>query len=221
MELKMNVFLKNIPLFTGLHEPELAVLSSDGVRKPFPRNALIIQQGAAGDALFIVLSGKVKVFLTSEDGKEVTLSTLGPGDFVGEMALIDNEPRSAGVMTMEPSEFFILSRADFRTALQSNANLAINLMKGLCQRLRITDDKIGALALLDVYGRVARTLMQLAKPRDGQYVVTERISQQEIANMVGASREMVNRIFRDLTAAGHIRMEEGRIVVNQSAIATH
>lgn len=212
----MSVALQNIPLFSGLPEPDVQFLLKLATPRNFTKNALVIREGAEGESLFIVTAGKVKVFLNDDNGKEIILSVLGPGDFIGELALIDDDARSASVMTMEPSEFLVLSKQTFRDHLRKNPDLAMNIMRVLATRLRSADQMIGSLALMDVFGRVARTLTQLAKPAEGRLVVTDRYTQQDIANMVGASREMVSRIFRDLTMAGLIQVEHGQIVVNES-----
>lgn len=212
----MSVVLQNIPLFSGLPDPDVQSLLKLATPRGFAKNALVIREGAEGESLFIVTAGKVKVYLNDDHGKEIILSVLGPGDFIGELALIDDDARSASVMTMEPSEFLVLPKQAFRDHLRRNPDLAMNIMRVMATRLRAADQMIGSLALMDVFGRVARTLTQLAKPADGRMVVTDRYTQQDIANMVGASREMVSRIFRDLTVAGLIQVEHGQIVVNES-----
>lgn len=211
----MTHVMRNIPLFSGLGDEELGVLLRYAVRKTVPRNTLLFEQGAPGDALYVINRGKVKVVLSDADGKEVILSVLGPGDFFGEMALIDDEPRSAGVVTMEASEFYIISKSDFRTCVAKQPELATNLMRHLSRRLRIADQKIGSLALMDVYGRVAGTLLQLAETEGDKRVLTGRYTQKDIASMVGASREMVSRIFRDLTEAGFIELDGDRIILHE------
>ncbi len=212
----MSVALQNIPLFSGLPDQDVQSLLKLAMPRNFAKNALVIREGAEGESLFIVTVGKVKVYLNDDNGKEIILSVLGPGDFIGELALIDDDSRSASVMTMEPSEFLVLPKAAFRDHLRKNPDLAMNIMRVLATRLRAADQMIGSLALMDVFGRVARTLTQLAKPAEGRLVVTDRYTQQDIANMVGASREMVSRIFRDLTTAGLIQVEHGQIVVNEA-----
>ncbi len=210
----LHATIGHVPLFSGLGDGEIDLLRQVGIKKTFAKGTLLMSEGGHGESLFIVQTGKVKVFLSDPDGKEVILSILGPGDFIGEMALIDNEPRSAGVMSMEAVELFVISKADFRSCLAKNPELAANLMKGLCQRLRAADRHIESLALMDVYGRVARALLDLAEHADGKLVINQRLTHKDIGNMVGASREMVSRIFRDLTNAGYIRVEDRRIIVN-------
>jgi len=211
-----SAVLQNIPLFSGLTEADVHALLTLATPRQFARHALVIREGTEGESLFLVTEGKVKVYLNDENGKEIILSVLGPGDFIGELALIDDDARSANVMTMEPSEFLVLPKQAFRDHLRKNPDLAMNMLRVLSARLRAADQMIGSLALMDVFGRVARTLTQLARPAEGRMVVTDRYTQQDIANMVGASREMVSRIFRDLTAAGLIQVEHGQIVVNES-----
>ncbi len=210
----MRATMGHIPLFSGLGQDEIELLLRAGTKKSFAKNTLLMSEGSRGESLYVVQQGKMKVFLSDPDGKEVILSILGPGDFIGEMALIDDEPRSAGVMTMEAAELFVISKPDFTSCLAKNPELAANLMKGLCQRLRAADRHIESLALMDVYGRVARTLLQLAQQSDGRLVINQRLTHKDIGNMVGASREMVSRIFRDLANSGYIRIEDRRIVIN-------
>lgn len=207
------LFLRHVPLFSGLDDAELEALARSGTHKTFGKQACLIHQGADGHSLYVVLRGKVKVVLADQNGKEITLSVLHPGDFVGEMALIDDEPRSASVIAVENTDCFVLSRHEFRQCLARNSNLALNLIKGLCRRLRATDRQVGDLALRDVYERVWHTLHQMARPERDRRVIPGRLSQQEIANMVGASREMVNRVLRDLTQEGRIEITDGRIVI--------
>jgi len=211
----MTNIMKNIPLFSGLGDAELGVLFRYAVKKTVSRNSLLFTQGGPGDALYVIQRGKVKVVLSDVDGKEVILSVLGPGDFFGEMALIDDEPRSASVMTMENSEFYIISKDDFRACVATQPELATNLMRHLSRRLRAADQKIGSLALMDVYGRVAGTLLQLAERDGDKRVLTGRYTQKDIASMVGASREMVSRIFKDLTEAGFIEQDGERTIVHE------
>ena len=211
----MSQIMKNIPLFSGLGDEDLAVLFRYAVKKTVARNTLLFSQGSPGDAMYTIQRGKVKVVLSDADGKEVILSVLGPGNFFGEMALIDDEPRSAGVMTMESSEFYVISKSDFRTCIATQPELATNLMRHLSRRLRVANQKIGSLALMDVYGRVAGTLLQLAENDGDKRVLTGRYTQKDIASMVGASREMVSRIFKDLTEAGFIEVDDDRIILHE------
>lgn len=210
-----TTMLRNIPLFSDLSEPDLAVLSSHTNTKKFPKNAIIINEGDRTDSLYVILSGKVRAFLSDEHGKEIVLDIEGPGEYFGEIALLDEAPRSASVMTVEPCTFAIISKDDFKECLSKHPDIAINLIRELTRRIRLLTNNVKGLALRDVYGRVARTLSSLAKEENGQQAIPEKLTQQEIANMVGASREMVSRILKDLTSGGYIKIENRRITIRR------
>lgn len=213
--------VQNIPLFSGLSSAELEEITAITAKRSFPKNNVIINEGDETDSLYLILSGKVKVVLSDEDGKEVTISILEPNDYFGELALIDDEPRSARVVTMEQCQFSVINQSDFTRVLDNNPGLVRNLLKGLTKRLREANKNIESLALMDVYGRVARTLLQFAKPEEnGTKVIHEKLTQKDIASMVGASREMVSRIFKDLTTGGYITIESGIITINEK-LPTH
>ena len=209
------MLLRNIPLFATLGDTELAQITAEASMRQFPKNKVIMSEGEKSDSLYTIVAGKVKVLISDEEGKEIILSMLGPGEFFGEMALFDNEPRSATVITMEPSTFNVISQGDFMRCVAGNPQIAKALLQALARRLREADRKISSLALMDVYGRVARTLLELAKDENGKLVVRQNLSQQDIANMVGASREMVNRILKDLALGGYIEVESKYIVINE------
>jgi CRP/FNR family cyclic AMP-dependent transcriptional regulator len=205
--------LKSVPLFASLAPEELQALGSMIMRRSAPRGSAIVREGEAADALFVVVTGRVKVMVGESDGKETILSILGAGEFFGEMGLIDDNPRSATVLAVEPCELLVITRRDFRRCLVENARLAMAVMRVLVQRLREADRKIGSLAMLDVYGRVARLLLDMSESVDGQRVITRRISKQDIAKMIGASREMVHKVMRDLQVSGYIEMQGSTIVL--------
>ncbi|MBI4123488.1 MAG: cyclic nucleotide-binding domain-containing protein, partial [Betaproteobacteria bacterium] len=150
-------------------------------RRSATRATTIMAGGDAIDSLYIVLSGRLKVMMSDSDGKEVILSILGPGEFFGEMGLIDDEPRSASVVTLEPCELLSIAKRDFRKCLAENFEMAMAVMRGLVRRLREADRKIGSLALLDVYGRVSRLLLDMAEVVNGEKIVTKRLPKQDIA----------------------------------------
>lgn len=206
--------LENVHLFSGLPEKELAELEKHGVVKSFKKNTIVINQDDESYSLYVILSGSVKVFISSEDGREAVLNHQGAGDYFGDLALIDKQPRVASVITTEPSTFMIISREDFMSCLAKNPEIAINLIRPLTSRIRMLAQNVSSLALLDVYGRVARVLLQEAEEVDGK-MVTEKLTQQEIADMVGASRAMVSRILKDLRTGGYISIEKKRITINQ------
>jgi CRP/FNR family cyclic AMP-dependent transcriptional regulator len=183
------------------------------MEKNYPKNAVVLTEGEMGDSLYIIESGRVKVFIGDEDGREIILKILGPGDFFGEMSLVDKQPRSASVTSLDASVFHILSHNAFEKCVEQAPRIATLVMNVLAQRVREADKKIGTLALMDVYGRVASTLLELAVFTNGKLMVGERLSQQDLANMVGASREMVNRILKDLADRGFIAVESKSITI--------
>ncbi|HHC72596.1 MAG TPA: Crp/Fnr family transcriptional regulator [Thiotrichales bacterium] len=207
--------LENIPLFSTLDPAEREAICSHTITKSYPRNTIIINEGDTTQSLYIILEGKVKVFLSDSGGKEVTINMQGPGEYFGELALLDESPRSASIMTMEPSKFAIISKDDFDKVLTNNPTIALKLIRELTGRIRHLTENVKNLALLDVYGRVARTLLDLAEESDepGVLVIRQKLTHQEIANMVGASREMVSRILKDLTLGGYIRVEGRQITI--------
>src|SRR6266849_1018254 len=175
---RRNTFMKNricrlttdIPILSGLGNTQLADLLNGATRKSFAKHTLLIQEGSPSDALYMIERGKAKVFLASSSGKEVILSVLGPGEYVGEMALIDDEPHSAGVMTLTDTDCLVVSKVSFKDHLAKNTDIAIALLRQLSQRLREADQCIGSLALMDVCGRVAHALLRLAKPLGNELV---------------------------------------------------
>ena len=176
--------LKNIPLFSSLNDEELAEIEKVAVKKTFPKNTILFSEGDSTDALYVICEGKVKVTIDDNEGKEIILSIIGAGEYFGEMALLDDEPRSASVVTKEATQLLIIPKKDFMDIVSSNP-ITFNLLKDLVKRLREANKKIESLALLDVYGRVARILNQFAKPHDGKMVIEEKLTHQEIANMIG------------------------------------
>jgi CRP/FNR family cyclic AMP-dependent transcriptional regulator len=185
-------------------------------RRSLTRGATVMVAGDQTDSLYIILSGRLKVMMSDAEGKEVILSILGPGEFFGEMGLIDDSPRSASVVAIEPCELLAIAKRDFNKCLAENFEMAMAVMRGLVRRLREADRKIGSLALLDVYGRVARLLLDMAENVDGQKMVTKRLPKQDIAKMIGASREMVSRVMKDLQLGGYIEMRGSSIVLHDS-----
>lgn len=198
---------------SGLTDPMVRELAERGQVRSFPKNAVIINEGDKGESLFVILSGRVKVYVSDDDGREMVLDIHGPGDYVGEMAL-DGRPRSASVMTLEPTTCSIVTREDLRAAIAANPDVAMSLIATLIDRARIATDNVKNLALMDVYGRVARLLLQLARDDGtGALVIPERMTQQDIADRVGASRDMISRIFKDLTVGGYVTVENRSITI--------
>jgi CRP/FNR family cyclic AMP-dependent transcriptional regulator len=205
--------LRNVALFSGLDDAELEKLSKVSGRKRAERGAFVVRAGENTDSLYILLAGRAKVTNTDEEGREIILAWLGPGEFFGEMGLIDGSPRSANVVAAEPCELLFLSKEAFQRCLQDNFQVTQKLMKTLVLRLREADRKIESLALLDVYGRVARLLLDMSEVVEGRRVVKKKISKQDMAKMIGASREMVSKVMRDLELSGYIRYEDDVLVI--------
>ena len=212
------MFFKGIPLFSGLSDSEHGLLVQVAVRKNYPRNSLIIQQGDIGESLYLLRRGRAKVYLSEPSGREVILAFLGPGDFLGEMALIDDEPCSASVMTTEESEFVSVNKKDFLRVLASSPSMAVNLLKAMSGRLRESNQQIESLALKDVHARVQQVLRQISEPEGGDLVVPARFTHRDIASMVGASREMVTRVLGALEQSGFVRVDGRRIALSGQAI---
>lgn len=207
--------LEQIDLFAGLNDTQLANLYQRLRPRSFTANSVVVHEGDDGSGLFVVQSGSLKVFLTDQDGREVTLSLLDPGDYFGELALLDGAPRSASVMAVTRSELLQLPRAAFLTMLDEYPACMQVVIRNLVARIRELTDNVRSLALLDVFGRIARVFDTLAVDKDGLRVIERRLTQQELANIIGASREMVNRILRDLITGGYIEIDQHRLILRK------
>ena len=207
------MFFKGIPLFADLSESDHNLLVQVAVRRSFPRHTLVIQEGDPGQSLYLLRKGRAKVYIGDEGGREVIVAILGPGDFFGELALIDDAQCSANVMTLEESEFVSIGKREFRQVLASSPGMAIHLLKVLASRLREADMQIEGLALKDVQARVLQALQTLAEPEGNERVIPARITHRDIAAMVGASREVVTRIFRSLEERGIVRVDGRRVAL--------
>lgn len=202
----------------ALGKNELDVLFRNGQQEFYEKNVTIITEGGHSNSAYLINSGKVKVFLSDEQGKEIVLSELEAGEYFGEMALIDKDERSAGVMTMEYAELTVISQKSFRECLQSNPDISERIVLGLVTNLREANKKIASLVFIDTYGRVANMLLALAKDQDGLLVVDEKPTHQHIANVVGASREMITRILKNMVADGHINIEGRQILIKRKTV---
>jgi CRP/FNR family transcriptional regulator, cyclic AMP receptor protein len=207
--------LRSVPLFRQVAETDLQALAQMVHARDFPKGNVILSQGDEGQALFLIRRGQVKVSVLAEDGREVILSVLGPGSFFGEMALLDDEPRSAHVIAMEDTTILQLRREDFRNRLKAAPELAVSLLRELSRRLRRADDTIASLMLLDVNGRVAHLLLELAKEEGGEggTRITRRLTHASIGQMVGASRETVSRTMRNLVLRNVVGVTRREIVL--------
>ncbi|MBK7356957.1 cyclic nucleotide-binding domain-containing protein [Propionivibrio sp.] len=207
--------LQNIPMFAGLPDAQLEQIARMAVSRKVARNTTIVYVGDSTDSLFVLVSGSAKVLNRDAEGNEVILCLLGEGECFGEMGLIDGSPRSADVVTNEPCELLVIAKVDLMKALADNFDLCLNIMKSLVLRLREANRKIESLALMDVYGRVAKLLLDFSEKEHGIRVIRRKVTKQDMAKMVGASREMVSRVMKDLERSGYIRVEAGRIVLNE------
>lgn len=207
--------LENIPLFKDVPSEALAVLSAGAVRRTLRRNATVISEGDQTDSLYIIESGRVRVFSNNDEGKEFILATMGPGEYFGELALIDDGPRSASVMTLETSVFVTISKEDLTAWLMKRPENAMGMLKAMAIRLRGITEDLTCLALEDVYGRVVRLLMRGAQQQDG-LLLTEAMTQQDIADRVGASREMVSRILQELKRGEYISAHGKRLSIEKA-----
>ncbi|THF64365.1 Crp/Fnr family transcriptional regulator [Pseudothauera rhizosphaerae] len=210
-----TIALKTFPLFQGLSEEVLAAVAHCSMMRRFPRGQAVVLAGDRSDFVYFVLTGSLKVVVSDEDGREVILSILGQGELFGEMAIFGEQPRSASVVAVTPSDLVMIPKQDFRQIMKDNFDVAWRIMCNLAERLRNADRKIESLALMDVYGRVARLLLEMAEEHDGRMVVVRKISKQDIAKMIGASREMVSRVMKDLSVQGLIEESERGIVLRE------
>jgi CRP/FNR family transcriptional regulator, cyclic AMP receptor protein len=209
--------LRTVPIFSELSEADIAALARLTSRRPCPKDTVVFFENEEGDSFFIIVDGRIKVTILGDDGREVILSVLSRGDFFGEMALLDNEPRSATAIAVEDTELLSLHRNDFQSVLADNRSIMSALIKILTARLRRANHQISTLALLDVYGRVARVIVDTARDegkrlKDGR-IAFRRATHQEIANRIGTTRETVTRMLKDLERQGLIHIDGKEVVV--------
>ena len=204
--------LAQVPLFSELGDSELTAIANMATTRSLPANSVVVNEGDQTNSLYVINSGKVKIYLADENGKEVMLGISGPGEYFGEMVL-DGGPRSASVMTLEPSKFSIIQKEDLEKYLHNHPEVALNIIKHLINRIRALTDNVKSLALLDVYGRFRKLLLDLAIEEDGKMVIKEKLTQKDMANRVGSSREMISRILRELTVGGYIEINQKKISI--------
>ena len=209
------IALKTFPLFHGLSEEVLATVARAAMMRRIPRGQTVVNAGDRPDYVYFVLTGSLKVVVSDEDGREVILSILGQGELFGEMGIFDEQPRSASVIAVVASDLVMIPKHDFRQIMHDNFDIAWRIMCNLVERLRDADRKIESLALMDVYGRVAKLLLDVSEIHDGRRIIPRRLTKQDIAKMIGASREMVSRVMKDLEGSGYILVDDGQIVLNE------
>ena len=205
--------IRRVPLFSMLTEAQAQTIAESVTKQRFRRGELIVESGKKSNALFIILNGRAHVVATDSRGREAILANFKQGDYIGEMSLIDNQPHSASVRTEVQTDVLVLGRAQFARILPENAAMTYAIMKVLVQRLRHADRKIESLALMDVYGRVAADV-----DANGVMFIKDKVSRQNIAKTVGASREMVSRVMKDLEDKGYIENRpDGSLCIRQNS----
>lgn len=212
----MKPALTNIPLFSNMQYENLQLLSSQIQLRKFPKNSIIIAEGEQSDSLYIVNQGEVKIYISDDEGKEMPLRILGPGDYFGELAILDQKPRSASAITLRDSNFSVITSKDFMQCLQCNPEIAINLLQILASCLRDATESQRQLALMDVYSRLIITLQTLSREENGINILEPKPTQQDIASKIGASREMVSRILKYLKDNGYIEITRTSIIIKNA-----
>ena len=214
-------YLKQVDIFASLSDEDIHELAGIVRRRTFRSGEVIFHRDDPGQVLYIIKEGKVKICLISPDGQEISLVVFGKGEYFGELALLDGLPRSADAIALEKVECYTLQRSDFHKAIMKNPKISIQVLEILSQRLRRTDQQVEDLIFLDVYGRVAKKLLDLAdthgtKVEDG-IRIDVRLTQQELASMVGASRESVNKVLGYFTDKQFISTDKHRITLHRMA----
>ncbi len=208
--------IRRVPLFSMLTKEQAQSVADSVVKRRYRRGELIVEHGRKSNALFILLTGRARVLTADSRGREVILAVLESGDYVGEMSLIDNEPHSATVRAEVQTDMLVLGRAEFARCLPESSSLAHAILRGLVQRLRNADRQIESLALLDVYGRVARSLLDMAEDEGDSRIIRGKVSRQDLAKVVGASREMVSRVMKDLEERGIVQtLDNGSVLIKE------
>jgi CRP/FNR family transcriptional regulator, cyclic AMP receptor protein len=210
-------FLRNVPIFADLEEKDLLKIAKLGTRQKYKKGNIVVLEQESGAALFVIISGKVKVVRMDEEGREVILSMFGPGEFFGEMSLLDGMARSASVVATVKSELFMIHRRDFLELLHQFPTVAILLLAELAMRLRKADMQIKSLSLKDAAGRVANVLLILADDigifRKGKVEIDDLPLQQDIANMAGTSRETVSRMIHQFIEDGEVQLKGNKLTI--------
>jgi CRP/FNR family cyclic AMP-dependent transcriptional regulator len=195
-----------------LPQPLLDAIAPHGSTRSFAANAILINEGDTTDSLYILLAGRVKVYASSEDGRELVLAEYGPGEYFGELS-IDGEKRSASIKALEACSCRVVQGSELRQFLADHPDFAMHLTRKLIRMVRRLTGQARSIALQDVYGRMVRVLTELSEPAGEERVLRHKLTQQDIADRIGSSREMVNRVMKELTAGGYIAQRNGRLVI--------
>jgi CRP/FNR family transcriptional regulator, cyclic AMP receptor protein len=212
--------LRKIPFLSKIADGVLLTLAEKAKSAKFPKQATIVMEGDETSSLYIILSGKVRVFSSDDKSKEVTLLIQEPGSYFGEIALLSDEPRSASVVTLEPTVCAVISKSDFISWLMVNPDVAITLLGVLSEKIRQLTDKVRLMALSNVYERTVKALQAMSVVEGNLNVIHNRPTQQELASMVGASREMINKIMHELTKGGYVTIEDKLMLINKKLPAS-
>ncbi|HUP98143.1 MAG TPA: Crp/Fnr family transcriptional regulator [Usitatibacter sp.] len=197
-----------------LSDADLAEMGRHGIVREYRDRTMVVTEGERTDALYVILAGRLRAFVSEANGREAVLSVMGPGEYFGELAY-DRGPRSASVVTLEPSRLLVVPHAEFAAFVERNPAFANHFIHKLIHHVRTLTENVRSLALMDAYGRVARLLLENAVTKNGQQYIPERLTQSDIASRVGCSREMVSRIFKDLVQGNYISLAPDRIVINR------
>src|SRR5687767_3632957 len=215
-------FFRKFDLFSELDDKELGTIAAVAKSRRYAKDDVVFHESESGDVFCLIREGKVKVTMISPEGKEIILSMMGPGDFFGEMALLDDEPRSATVVALEPLDVVTIWRSDFLSILQENFSITRKVLAEISRRLRKMSTRAESLATMDVYGRLARFFIDLAKesgkPLENGYVAVTRPTHQAIANMIGTSRETVSRLIHDLMRQDLLLSEGKTVYLRKTAL---
>lgn len=220
MQQEVLANLKRITFLANLSDDKLEALAAKARAVKFPKHSIIISEGDETRSLYIIVSGKVRIFSSDDKNKEVTLLIQEAGSHFGELALLSDEPRSASVQTLEPTSCAMISKPDFLFWLEANPDVAIALLGVLSEKIRFLTEKVKQMALSNVYERTIKALQEIAEKHDDLLIVRNRPTQQELANMVGSSREMINKIMKELTKGGYVVVKDDQLIMKSKLPAS-
>ena len=205
--------LQDLDLFEGVPETDIGALENHAVLRRYPKNTIVVMEDDTQSQLFVIRSGKVRVFANDEEGKQVTLKHMGPGEYFGELSVLDRHPRSASIASLTDVELLTIAGETFRDVALAHPKLLMSVAEHLVSTVRGLTESVKDMALLDVYGRVTRVLQRLSE--EGTHSGEPKVTHQDIANMVGASREMVSRVMKELVRGDYIDLTGGRVQINK------
>jgi len=203
--------LKQVPIFNDLDDAALDMILARARSLTFRKNAILLSEGETGECLYVIQSGSVKVFVSDEEGNELILFIEGPGCYLEEISLLDDAPRTASAVTLEKTQVLVIAKAAFMECIELNPDIAFRIVRAMTQRLRRSTDTIRGLALKNVYQRLALKLIELSIKEDDKHFLPRKYSHQELASMIGASREMVGKILAELTKGEYVAIEDNRL----------